>query len=79
MHYVYLLESLKTKNKYYTGITNDLKERLNRHNTGKCPHTTEHKPWKLNTYIAFSDKTKALSFENYLKTGSGRAFATKRL
>jgi len=31
------------------------------------------------TYLAFSDESKALAFERYLKTASGRAFANKRL
>jgi putative endonuclease len=33
----------------------------------------------LVTYLAFSDKAKALSFEKYLKSHSGKAFANKRL
>ena len=33
----------------------------------------------LITYLAFSDKTKAFSFEKYLKSGSGTAFRNKRL
>jgi len=31
------------------------------------------------TYLAFSEKSKALAFEQYLKSGSGHAFANKRL
>jgi putative endonuclease len=31
------------------------------------------------TYIAFMDEKKAFEFEKYLKSGSGRAFAKKRL
>ena len=31
------------------------------------------------TYIAFNNKYKAYDFEKYLKSGSGRAFAKKRL
>ena len=31
------------------------------------------------TYVAFSDETKARTFERYLKSGSGHAFARKRL
>jgi hypothetical protein len=37
------------------------------------------KPWRLVTYIAFSDEKKAVAFEKYLKSHSGRAFANKRL
>jgi len=30
-------------------------------------------------YLSFNDKAKALSFEEYLKSHSGKAFANKRL
>ena len=30
-------------------------------------------------YIAFTEDAKAVTFERYLKTGSGRAFANQRL
>jgi hypothetical protein len=34
-------------------------------------------PWRLATYIAFQDETRALAFEKYLKSGSGHAFANR--
>jgi len=43
------------------------------------PHTRQYKPWILETYLAFSDRNQAQDFERYLKTGSGIAFASKRL
>jgi len=33
----------------------------------------------LSPYIAFSEEAKAIAFERYLKSASGRAFANKRL
>jgi hypothetical protein len=33
----------------------------------------------LKTYVAFSDEKQAFELEKYLKSGSGRAFAKKRL
>jgi hypothetical protein len=36
-------------------------------------------PWKIKTAIAFKDNDKAIEFEKYLKSQSGRAFAKKRL
>jgi predicted GIY-YIG superfamily endonuclease len=42
-------------------------------------HTSKYKPWELITYLAFSDESKAVEFEQYLKSGSGHAFASKRL
>jgi putative endonuclease len=56
-----------------------LKRRLIEHNSGKSPHTSKFAPWRLVTYVAFSDESRAASFERYLKSGSGHAFAGKRL
>jgi putative endonuclease len=61
------------------GMTIDLKQRLSEYNQGKSSHTTKFSPWKLITYIAFTDRSKAEDFERYLKSGSGHAFARKRL
>jgi predicted GIY-YIG superfamily endonuclease len=79
MFYVYLIESLADCGRRYVGLTTDLRHRLQDHNAGKSTHTSKYKPWKVATYIAFSDRTKAESFERYLKSGSGHAFASKRL
>lgn len=78
MYYVYLLQSESLSNERYVGVTSDLKRRLLEHNAKKSPHTSKFAPWRLVTYIAFSDETKAAAFESYLKSGSGHAFARKR-
>ena len=79
MHYVYLLQSEMAGKQRYVGVTSDLKLRLSEHNAGKSPHTSKYAPWRLITYIAFSNAQKARTFEHYLKSGSGHAFANKRL
>jgi predicted GIY-YIG superfamily endonuclease len=79
MHYVYLLQSELFTDERYVGLTGDLKRRLSAHNAKKSPHTSKFAPWKLVTYIAFSERQKAETFERYLKSGSGHAFAKKRL
>lgn len=79
MWYVYLLESDTAENQRYVGVTSDLKRRTAEHNAGKSTHTSKFMPWRLVTYVAFSDEVKAASFERYLKSGSGHAFANKRL
>ncbi len=79
MHYVYILKSEAVAARFYVGLTSDLKQRLADHNAGKSTHTSKFKPWRLVTYVAFSDRTKAESFERYLKSGSGHAFANRRL
>ena len=78
-YYVYILQSDINPNRFYTGHTDDFESRLNAHNQGKCKNTSKYMPWKIKTAISFSDKQKALDFEKYLKTASGRAFAKKRL
>ncbi|UPT84814.1 GIY-YIG nuclease family protein [Bradyrhizobium barranii subsp. apii] len=78
MHYVYLLESDAFGGQRYIGLTANLKKRLADHNAGKSPHTSKYMPWRLVTYVAFSDIEKARAFERYLKSGSGHAFAKKR-
>jgi putative endonuclease len=79
VYYVYLIESLAEQGERYVGMTTDLKQRLLEHNAGKSPHTSKFRPWKLTTYIAFTHRGKAEAFERYLKSGSGHAFANKRL
>jgi putative endonuclease len=79
MKYVYILESLAESGHFYTGITDDLKARLSAHNTGAVTHTSKYRPWRIKSYIAFTDEARASAFERYLKSGSGRAFAKTRL
>ena len=77
MYYVYILQSLKDKS-YYTGLTTDVDTRLKQHN-GSVEYTSTKRPFKLIWYCCFEDKMKALQFEKYIKSGSGFAFARKRL
>ena len=79
MTYVYLIESLSNDGPRYVGMTSDLRRRLEEHDAGKSSHTSKFRPWRLVTYVAFSDRIKAEAFEGYLKSGSGHAFANKRL
>ena len=77
MRYVDLLQSEAFASQRYIGITSDLRKRIADHNAGKSPHTSKYGPWRLVAYVAFLDQQKADSFERYLKSGSGHAFASK--
>ena len=77
MFYVYLIKSISYPEQKYIGQTDDLKNRLKQHNAGYSIHTAKYKPWELVNYFAFSSKDAALEFEQYLKTGSGYAFAKR--
>ena len=79
MHYVYILQSITYPTKYYTGRTSDIKRRIAEHNRHKSEYSSRWKPWSLKSYVAFNSKEQVISFEQYLKTPSGRAFAKKRL
>jgi putative endonuclease len=79
MQYVYILRSLSDPDRHYVGTTHDLRERLDRHNAGIVSHTAKYGPWQIQTYLAFADRERALAFEKYLKSASGRAFSRKRL
>jgi putative endonuclease len=78
MKYVYIVESLDSRH-MYVGVTYDLRARLAKHNAGEVPHTSKYRPWRLRTYTAFDDEQRAIAFEKYLKSGSGRAFAKRHL
>ena len=77
MYYAYILQ-LKD-NTYYHGFSDNLKDRINDHNSGTVSSTKNLRPIQLIFYAAFSSKKKALDFEAYLKTQSGFAFRNKRL
>ncbi len=74
-YYVYILKC--GDGLTYTGCTDNLKERIDRHQKGQVPATKNRLPVSLTSYFAFSDKYTAFNFEHYLKSGSGRAFLKK--
>jgi len=74
---VYILKCNDNTN--YTGCTKDLDDRLRRHANGEIHYTSTRLPVQVIITINFIDKFKAFSFEKYLKSGSGKSFANKRL
>ena len=75
--FVYILRSETDPNRPYIGLTSDVRARLADHNAGRCPHTARYRPWQLHVTIQLPDEQRAVAFERYLKSGSGRAFAKK--
>lgn len=76
---VYILKNSDRPARFYTGVTADLRARLEAHNAGRCPHTAKHRPWVVDMIVKFSDESRALKLEQYLKTGSGVEFARRHL
>ncbi len=79
MHFVYILQSESNSDRYYTGYTQNIEKRILDHNQGKNLSTRKYRPWELKSFVAFPEKERAIKFERYLKTGSGRAMAIKHL
>ncbi len=79
MKYVYLIQSISCPDQYYVGVAGDFEKRLQGHNSGNSKHTAKFRPWKPVAVIRFENDAKAVAFEKYLKSGSGRAFAKKHL
>ncbi len=75
MWYVSILDCADKNS--YTGCTDDLKNRIERHKNGHVSATKNRRPIKLDCYFAFENKYVAFNFEKYLKSGSGRAFAKR--
>ena len=71
MYYVYLLYSEKIK-KYYIGQTNNLEDRLTRHNENRCRSTKNRGPWNLIGYEICNSRSKAVQLERKLKALKNR-------
>ena len=68
-YFVYLLVAHLKNNKKvsYVGYTNDIKKRLNLHNSGKGAKFTRGKQWKLVYYEKYDSKSNAMINEFKLK------------
>jgi putative endonuclease len=66
MFYVYVIQSKKSSN-LYVGSTNDLKERITKHNKGLVKSTRKHKPYVLIYYEAYKIESDARRREKMLK------------
>lgn len=77
MWHVYILKC--SDGNFYTGCTSNIEERIKRHESGYVSYTSSRLPIQLVSYFSFASKYKAFDFEKYLKSGSGKAFAQKRL
>jgi putative endonuclease len=76
--FVYVLKSVGfERSQFYVGVTSNVAARLVDHNAGRCSHTATCRPWQIHVIVSFSDQQRAIAFERYLKSGSGRAFAKR--
>jgi putative endonuclease len=66
MFYTYILRS-KKDDKLYIGFTNDLKRRVEEHNSGKNESTKFRRPLELIYYEAYKSEKDAKAREDNLK------------
>ena len=68
VYYVYLIKTLAGfSNKSYVGYTNDLSNRIKKHNSNLGAKSTKGYKWEIVYKKKFLSKRKALSFEYKLK------------
>jgi putative endonuclease len=72
-YFVYILKSLKDGS-YYIGSTQDLSERLERHNEGRSKHTKAKRSWELVYYEEHPDRSSAMRREVEIKGRKSRKF-----
>ena len=78
MYYVYVLYSFRF-DRIYIGHTNNLRLRLERHNSGKVKSTKAYIPWELVHYEKFATRLEAMKREKELKSHKGRDYIRKNL
>ena len=72
-YFVYILQSL-IDSTYYIGSTQDLKERLKRHNEGRSKYTKAKRPWQLIYFEEFTKRSYATRREKEIKNRKSRQF-----
>jgi putative endonuclease len=72
MFFVYILEASESK-KYYIGQTDDLEERVKRHNQGRNLSTKAFIPWNLKWWNEYQTRSEAVKVERTLKGIKKRA------
>ena len=76
-YYIYVLHSLKD-GKFYTGYTNNLKQRLQAHTLGKVDSTKNRRPFRLIYFEGCFNQDDALKREKYLKSTYGKRYLKNR-
>jgi len=70
MYYIYILKS-EINGKYYIGSTNNIEDRIKRHNTGQSKYTSKYKPWKLIYSETYQNRSEACKRELEIKKYKG--------
>ena len=72
-YFIYIIQSEKDES-YYIGSTQDLGERLMRHNQGRSKYTKSKRPWELIYYEEYPDRSTAMKREREIKSRKDKDF-----
>jgi putative endonuclease len=72
-HYVYILQS-EVDGTFYVGSTENLEERIGRHNQGRSQYTRSKQPWRLVYTEEHPDRSAAVKRENEIKSKKKRSY-----
>jgi len=78
MYYTYVIKSLKD-GRWYTGATNNLRERFKEHNQNLVFSTKSRGPFKIIYYEACQSREDAFVREKFLKSGPRKHYLKNRL
>ena len=71
--YVYIIQS-DYDGSYYIGSTNNLTDRIERHNQGRSKYTKPKRPWRLVYCEEFASRSEAQKSELEIKNRKSRDF-----
>ncbi len=72
-YFVYIIESFKDGT-HYVGSTQDLSERMERHNQGRSTYTKSKKPWALVYTEEHPDRSRAIIREKEIKSRKSKSY-----
>ncbi len=78
MFSTYILYSIAF-DRYYVGMTENIKTRLSYHNSGKVKSTKAFMPWTIKYCENYSTRLEARAREKYLKSAAGRRWRKNNL
>ena len=76
MYFVYVLRS-RLNGRLYTGMTQDIENRIREHNAGRTKSTKPYIPYDLVYQETLETRLSARDREKYLKSAAGKRFLTK--
>ncbi len=72
-YFVYILQSLKDGS-YYVGTTQDLSQRMERHNQGRSKYTKAKRPWQVIYSEEYRDRSTAMKREYEIKSRKAKGY-----